>query len=175
MAGGQLCYLFPDKSGKRQVFSLNLDAIDCPRELFATKSSTPLSIEEELRRERMRLFADGIACFEWAPRPSGDLQRMVVSVGQELVIFEQPTGSASGYCTVVYDGSLGAAIDPHLSEDGSALAFVISNDLYMLRLPDTYSGIERDTRSPIRLTTEGGKDGISCGVADFVAQEEMDR
>ena len=28
---------------------------------------------------------------------------------------------------------------------------------------------------PIQLTVSGGKSGVSCGLADFIAQEEMDR
>lgn len=29
--------------------------------------------------------------------------------------------------------------------------------------------------APIQLTVSGGKSGVSCGLADFIAQEEMDR
>ena len=29
--------------------------------------------------------------------------------------------------------------------------------------------------APIQLTVTGGKSGVSCGLADFIAQEEMDR
>ena len=29
--------------------------------------------------------------------------------------------------------------------------------------------------TPIQLTESGGRNGVSCGLADFIAQEEMDR
>ena len=32
-----------------------------------------------------------------------------------------------------------------------------------------------DFNKPIQLTYNGDKDGITCGLADYVAQEEMDR
>ena len=41
--------------------------------------------------------------------------------------------------------------------------------------PITASTTINTTAIIIRLTWNGSKDGISCGLADFVAQEEMDR
>jgi dipeptidyl-peptidase-4 len=178
-----LTYLYPDNTGKRQVFSLNLDCFDeGPKQLLQTQTDPGnLSLEEQLRRERMRLFVGGIASFEWAHHMLSESgvtghTRLLVPCGDKLHIFQQSnTGDATTKTFVeVYNGVLGAAIDPHLAPDGSAVAFVLRNDIYLLKLPA--EDIESiGTSTPTRLTFEGELEGHSCGVADFIAQEEMDR
>src|SRR5262249_49929900 len=58
-----------------------------------------------------------------------------------------------------------AALDPTLSRDGKKLFYVQDWDLHLL---DIASGKER------RLTTGGGE-RLTHGLAEFVAEEEMDR
>jgi dipeptidyl-peptidase-4 len=56
-------------------------------------------------------------------------------------------------------------IDAHVSEGGRYVSFVRDQNLYAI---DLSTGAERP------LTTEG-KGSVTCGTAEFVAQEEMDR
>ena len=56
-------------------------------------------------------------------------------------------------------------IDAHVSDGGRFVSFVRDQNLYVV---DLASGAER------ALTGEG-KDAVTCGTAEFVAQEEMDR
>ena len=80
------------------------------------------------------------------------------------------------------------------SRRGDAVAFTINGDLYFQRIDrkTLFRFLPEDPKAPrstseqgdepvpllspiTRLTTNGAKPGVTCGVADFVAQEEMDR
>jgi dipeptidyl-peptidase-4 len=56
-------------------------------------------------------------------------------------------------------------IDPKLTRDGSKVAFVRDDELFVIDLAN-----RRETR-----LTRGAGDGITHGLAEFIAQEEMDR
>ena len=56
-------------------------------------------------------------------------------------------------------------IDPKLTRDGSKVAFVRDDELFVLDLA---------TRKETQLT-QGAGDGLTHGLAEFIAQEEMDR
>src|SRR5262249_29081458 len=62
-------------------------------------------------------------------------------------------------------GSEGA-IDPQLSPNGSHVAFVRNGEIHVL----TTDG----TGQP-RVLTSGAEDGVTNGLAEYIAQEEMDR
>lgn len=115
-----------------------------------------LSREEELRRERGRLRELGVTDYSFA-RDARPLVLLVPS----------PAGAA----VAVGDGPLRhvrgteGAEEPHLSPDGRRLAFVRDGDLYALELPDG---------EPRRLTHDA-EDGLTNGLAEFIAQEELDR
>jgi len=75
----------------------------------------------------------------------------------------------------VYNGDQGAAIDPHSSPDGKKIVFVINRDLFVINVAHE-DDIEKSVAVPKRLIFAGGVNaGISCGLADYIAQEEMDR
>lgn len=185
LTGKQLNYLYPDPYGVRRIFTVDLlhGNTSPPRELFDKKlilasSHQSLTLEEQLRRERMRLFTDGISFFEWASSlTSQGWMRMIIPSGDKLLLYEQlPHNEASGLLTEIYSGTLGTPIDPHINPNGSAVAFVLAGDLYVLPLLADYHSPAASTQpQPIRLTYEGEKEGISCGLAEFIAQEEMDR
>jgi len=122
----------------------------------ASTTEAELSREEELRRERARLRELGVTDYQFAPEadpsvlliPGGG--RLYVSIGDE------PPHEIEG-------GE--GAIDPRLSRDGTKVAFVRAGELYVLPV----AGGE-----PTRLTF-GAEDGLTNGLAEFVAQEEFDR
>ena len=118
-----------------------------------------LTPEERARRERLRQAARGIASFQI----SDDGSRVLVPLAGRLFVLER-TGKSAGTVREV-GGGAGAVIDPQLSPDGARVSYVRDADLYVA---DVAGGAER------RLT-EGGCDTLTHGLAEFVAQEEMNR
>jgi dipeptidyl-peptidase-4 len=114
------------------------------------------SREEELRRERSRTRELGITDYQYA------------MAADPPVLLVQTTG---GLMVRRGDGSFellddsGGAIAPQLSPDGSRVAYVRQGEL---QVQDTEGG-------PARTLTEEGGPGVSNGLAEFVAQEEMGR
>ncbi len=171
-----MTYLFPDQTGKRQLFCIDVDNISWEpsrlqiyKLMDASKTDDKLSLEEQLRRERMRLFTEGISSYEWAQEFVNDShQLMLIPLGAKLFLYDDSVTVVEERCKLIYDGSVGSAIDPHLSPDGKHVAFVINNDLYIQSLS------VKDSK-PVRLTCDGEFAGKSSGVADYIAQEEMNR
>jgi len=119
------------------------------------EAAAALSREEILRRERRRIQDLGITQFVLAERAdvvvyafAGDLH--LIRPGQAPLRLTTSTASEQ---------------DPRLSPDGRRLAYVREGDLYVM---DLNTGAER------RLTSEAAA-GITYGLAEYIAQEEMDR
>jgi dipeptidyl-peptidase-4 len=115
-----------------------------------------LTAEELARRERQRETARGIASFHL----SRDGRRILVPLSGRLFVVERAGGAVREL-----KGAEGFPIDPRFSPDGTHIACVRDQDLYVT---DLATGKER------RLT-EGGGGTITHGEAEFVAQEEMGR
>ena len=111
-----------------------------------------VSREEALRRERQRLMHTGVTHYEWAKTAPVILAPVL---GDLYLI------SPDGTSRLVGSG----AIDPHLSPDGSRVAFVRDGELWCV---DCETGTER------RLTHDA-EPGVTNGTASYIAQEEMDR
>ena len=142
--------------------------------------SDELSFEEQLRRERMRLFARGVVSYEWIERKSDKAQLMMIPQNGQIFVAKFNHKDDNIQLHTVYDGSNGAAIDPHWAPDGSQIAFIIERDLYVINVSipneNNTSIHDNDNNNKLRrLTYAGSEVGVSCGVADFIAQEEMDR
>ncbi|ATD66734.1 S9 family peptidase [Luteimonas chenhongjianii] len=119
-----------------------------------------LSDAEKARRERQRIAGQsGIVDYQWAP----DAQRLLFPLGGELYLYDL-SKSGSDAVRQLTDGG-GFATDPKVSPRGGFVSFVRARNLWVI---DLASGIER------QLTTDGS-DVIGNGVAEFVADEEMDR
>jgi dipeptidyl-peptidase-4 len=116
-----------------------------------------LSPEEKARRERMRKATRGISGFQL----SDDGARLLVPLSDRLFVVER-----AGAGVVELETGDGFPYDPRLSPRGDRVAFVVDGDLYVI---DVAAGAK-----PRRLTMR--KDAtIEHAVAEFVAQEEMDR
>jgi len=122
----------------------------------ASNSEADVSREEELRRERARMRELGVTDYRFAKR-SGEPVLLVPS-GSAITV---RVGSAQ---PVVIPGS-DSAIDPRLNDDGTRVAFVKGSELYVA---DIAGGLPR------RLTS-GAEDGLTNGLAEFIAQEELAR
>ncbi len=119
-----------------------------------------LSAAEEARRERQRTAAlRGIVEYEWAP----DSQGLLFPLGGDLYHYDlaSPADEAVRRLTATEDGETDARYSPR----GRYVSFVRNQDLYAVEVA---TGTER------RLSTGGGGP-ISHGVAEFIAQEEMNR
>jgi dipeptidyl-peptidase-4 len=117
-----------------------------------------LSPEEKARRERMRKATRGISSFEL----SDDGRLLLVPLSDRLFVVDR----ASGERRELQTGE-GFPYDPQLSPAGDQVAYVVEGDVYVL--PTAPTG------SPRRLTDRQGDRDLQYGVAEFVAQEEMDR
>ena len=120
-----------------------------------------LSDEEKARRERQRIAAfRGIVEYQWAP----DSKALLFPLGGELYLYrlDAPAGERVRKLTRAEDGF---ATDPKVSPGGRFVGFVRARDLWLVDLKD---GRE------IRVTRDGSET-IGNGVAEFVADEEMDR
>nr|WP_298156921.1 S9 family peptidase [uncultured Pseudoxanthomonas sp.] len=119
-----------------------------------------LSDEEKARRERQRIAAlSGIVDYQWSP----DGKALLFPLGGELYLYDL---SKTGKDAVrkLTDGG-GFATDPKISPKGGFVSFIRDRNLWVI---DLASGQE------VRLTADGS-DTIGNGVAEFVADEEMDR
>ena len=114
-----------------------------------------VSREEALRRERQRLRETGITQVSRVK----NVDIAVIPLGGDLYLLrgDEPLDRL----TITPDPE----IDPKLSPDGSQVAFVRGNELFCLDLA---------TRTETQLT-HGATDGLTHGLAEFMAQEEMDR
>jgi dipeptidyl-peptidase-4 len=119
-----------------------------------------LSDEEKARRERQRIAAlSGIVDYHWAP----DGKRLLFPLGGELYLYDL-SQAADEALRKVTTGE-GFATDPKVSPKGHYVSFIRARNLWVI---DLRSGQEE------QLTTDGSET-IGNGVAEFVADEEMDR
>lgn len=119
-----------------------------------------LSDEEKARRERQRTASlSGIVDYQWSP----DSKTLLFPLGGELYLYDlgKSGKSAARKLTI----GRGFATDPKVSPKGGFVSFVRARNLWVI---DVASGEE------IQLTNDGS-DTIGNGVAEFVADEEMDR
>ncbi len=115
-----------------------------------------LSEAEKMQRERARIGGTkGIVSYDWAP----DGKSILVPLDGDL--FVATLDGAVRRLTSTPQSELDAAISPK----GGFVSFVRDQNLFVI---DSASGTER------RLTRDGGGT-LSWGLAEFVAQEEMDR
>lgn len=152
--GRVLTYLHGDEgSFVRVLWSYDL-ATGEKRVLFSperTATEGNLSAEEKLMRERQRIMATGVTTYEWAQ----DVPIMLVPLLGDLWIIDGDEATKVG----------GGALDPRISPDGTRVAFVRDGDVWCLDIA---------TREERRLTV-AREPGVTNGLAEYVAQEEMDR
>ena len=110
---------------------------------------------ELARRERARIFAAGIIEYDWSP----DGTALLFPLGGDLYYLQ--LGSKPRRLTATAATETDAKISPM----GRYVSFIRQQNLYIL---DLESGQER-------AITTSGAGAISYGMAEFVAQEEMDR
>jgi dipeptidyl-peptidase 4 len=119
-----------------------------------------LSADEEARRERQRTAAlSGIVEYSFAP----DSRQLLIPLNGDLYLYDlaRPAAQAVRRLTSTEGYETDARFSPH----SHYVSYVRDQNLYVIDLAE---GHER------AITTEGGG-LVSFGMAEFIAQEEMDR
>ena len=119
-----------------------------------------LSDEEKARRERQRTAAlSGIVDYQW----SADGHTLLFPLGGELYLYDLDKTGAEAVRKLTRGN--GFATDPKISPKGGFVSFIRARNLWLIDLAD---GRERQL-------THDASDTIANGVAEFVADEEMNR
>jgi dipeptidyl-peptidase-4 len=129
---------------------------------FATPTANPtgsISLDEELRRERRRQREQGVTSYQCVQAKEGAPLLLLIPFDGRLYFAQE------GESLAPLPGSEGA-IDAQFSPDGSRVAFVRSGDLHV---------VATDGKQRPRALTSDATDGITNGLAEYIAQEEMDR
>jgi dipeptidyl-peptidase-4 len=119
-----------------------------------------LSPEEEARRERARTSSlSGIVEYDF----SADSRRLLIPLNGDLYLYDLTVTADRAVRRLTETAA--AETDARFSPRGRYVSFVRDQNLYVI---DLTSGEER-------AITKGGAGVISFGMAEFIAQEEMDR
>lgn len=119
-----------------------------------------LSDEEKARRERQRTAAlSGIVDYQWSP----DGRTLLFPLGGELYLYDLAKAGKDAVRKLTT--GRGFATDPKVSPRGGFVSFIRGRNLWAIDLA---------TGREAQLTADGGGK-IGNGVAEFVADEEMDR
>lgn len=114
-----------------------------------------LSDEEKARRERTRTVSRGVVDID----VSDDGKTVMVPLGGAFYLIDRATGTRTKL------DPKGAAYDPHLSPDGTLVAFVRDNrELWVV-----------GPKRPVERVVAASEAWMQIGVADFAAQEELGR
>ena len=135
---------------KQQVTHMVSDDLDANKKL---------SLDEQLRRERLRQRESGVVGYQFAQAEGNEQLTLLVSFNGQLFLAH---GSDS---LAPLPGSEGA-VDARLSPDGTHLAFVHAGELMV---------VPTDGSGQPRTLTNDAADGVTNGLAEYIAQEEMER
>ena len=114
-----------------------------------------LSEEEKNRRERAREYGTGIVSYSWVGE-----NLLLFPLGGDIYLYNLETEESQQVTA-----TKGFETDPKVSADGSKIAYVRENELYLKNLK---TGLERQL-------SDGGTETIRNATASFVVQEELDR
>ena len=165
--GSVVTYLLAEPGSLQQ----RLVAVDVPSGVArvvpapgAPLTEAELSLEERLRRERARELAVGVTRCSWAD----DAPRLLVPMPDGLWLFDGPSSDGTlGEPRQIVDAGDhdGPMLDARLSPDGGLVGYVVGGEVHVASV---------DGGSPVAVTTGSGP-GRTNGLAEFIAQEEMDR
>ncbi|KAI5568425.1 hypothetical protein BDE02_12G014200 [Populus trichocarpa] len=161
-----LTYLFsPDHTLSRKVFAFDLKS--GKQELFfgppdGGLDESNISPEEKLRRERLRQRGLGVTCYEWVKTGS---KKKAIMVPLPAGLYLQELHSSKPELKLP-SSALSPVIDPHVSPDGTMLAYIRDSELHVLNL------LYNESK---QLTHGAQGNTVTHGLAEYIAQEEMDR
>ena len=159
---GTISYLYcPKGTLSRQLYMLDLDSgearqVTIPDDGAETEES--MSLDEKLQRERRRQLGLGVTQYAWS-RGAG---RLLVPIRGKLLVADAPDAPLR---ELPVEGDK-PILDPRFSPDGNSVAYVQDSELWVVPI----TGGEAQ-----QLTTGAKEDGVTHGLAEYVAGEEMDR
>jgi dipeptidyl-peptidase-4 len=135
----------------RDLWRVDLETGARVRHFSPSESATDQNVsrEEALRRERQRLREMGVTHYAWAERAAV----ILAPVRGRLYRIE------NGRADPIAEG----VVDPKISADGRRVFFVRESEVWCL-----------DERGERRLTS-GSSPGVTHGLAEYIAQEELGR
>jgi len=145
-------WVYDVKAQKRRILVKASDLVSTVRE----------SEKEKARRERMRMSRSGIVEYDW----SKDGKYIVFPLSRAVYLYDMDTGRAK---QVPKTGDKAPEITPRMSVI-HALAWSKKGCVYY-----SASGRKKSILKKICPKKNNTKSAINYGVAEFVAQEEMDR
>ena len=116
-----------------------------------------LSEEEKNRRERQRIYDSGIISYQWDTTG----QYILFPLGGDIYLYDVENGTPTQVTNTPDDFET----DPKVSPEGGYVSYVRNDELFVY---DIESGKERQA-------TKGAGGTIRNAVAEFVAQEELNR
>ena len=160
--GRFLTYLFSAAGGLvRQLYRFNLESGEAELLISPPSESSDeesLSLEEKLRRERLRQRELGITRYEWSAKTG----QILLPLPDGLYIYDGEDEPLRPLLTEPDHPIL----DPHFSPDGQWVAFVEDAELYV---------IPSAGGTPQQVTAGARGTGKTNGLAEYIAQEEMGR
>lgn len=158
----RITYLFSeDASLTRQLYSVDLETGKTQQIVSPPDGGTTddnISLEEALRRERMRQREFGITQYSW----SGKSQQLLIPLRGSIYVQD----GFNGRLRLIVSGDEAPCLDPRFSPDGQWIAYVQDAELYVV---PTAGG------EPKQVTTGARGTGKTNGLAEYIAQEEMGR
>jgi dipeptidyl-peptidase-4 len=165
-----ITYLYsPDRGLTRQLYAFDpasgeRSLLLAPADGGATEEN--ISLEEQLRRERLRQRELGVTQYAWARRAN----RILAPLRGDIYVQDGPQAPLRKI--VASNGA--PAQDPRLSPDGDLVAYVQDDELYVVSA-DAPSPSSGGADKPRQLTSGARGTGKTHGLAEYVAQEEMAR
>ena len=161
--GSHVSFLFSDDGSlTRQLYALDLSTGERRKLVDASgggDTESNLSPAEKLERERKREHGLGVTRYSW----SNEGDTLMVPLHGALHV----QNGLDGELRARVDTTRAPALSPRLSRDGSMLAYVMDQEVYV---------VDTDGTSEPRQITEGARGtGTMHGLAEYIAQEEMDR
>ncbi|HFQ92585.1 MAG TPA: S9 family peptidase, partial [Anaerolineae bacterium] len=117
-----------------------------------------ISLEEALRRERLRQREFGITSYAW----SGNGRALLIPLRGSLYVKDMPDGELR----LLVEGGKSPILDPQFSPDSQWVAYAQDAEIYVVPV----TGGE-----PRQITFDARGTGKMHGLAEYIAQEEMDR
>jgi len=145
-AGQQDLWAYDLETGKGHLLVSSTDLLKGPE---------VLSEEEKNRRERAREYGRGIISYSWI-----NAELLLFPLGGDIYLYDLSSGQSRQVTA-----TKGFETDPKISSDGSKIAYVRDNELFV---QDLETGLERQL-------SEGATETIRNATASFVVQEELAR
>lgn len=160
--GRLITYLYSPEGGlSRQLYAFDVaTAVPCQLVHPPHQGNTDetVSLEEALRRERLRQRETGVTQYAWSKKGN----RLLIPLHGSLYIQDGP--DANLRLLLENDGP--PLLDARFSPDGQHVAYVQDAELYVIPVAGG---------SPQQITSGARGTGRTHGLAEYVAQEEMGR